>query len=107
MRCGIIAANSARNRHSSQPVRVMTMVTGIDAAPSVVTITGAMPVTRIVPARPITKAPSHPVSRFKLCSVCSILSPASGPPAGVVIVGVLIGLTDPPVSQRRTGTARR
>jgi hypothetical protein len=35
----------------------MKMITGIDAAPSSVTITGAIPVTRIVPAKPITNAP--------------------------------------------------
>ncbi len=33
------------------------MITGTAAAPSVVTIVGAIPVTRIVPARPITNAP--------------------------------------------------
>ena len=32
-------------------------MTGTDAAPSSVTITGAIPVTRIVPASPITNAP--------------------------------------------------
>ena len=36
---------------------VMNTITGTDAAPSSVTMTGAIPVTRIVPARPITKAP--------------------------------------------------
>jgi len=35
----------------------MKMMIGMDAAPSVVTITGAMPVTRIVPAKPMTRAP--------------------------------------------------
>ena len=43
---------------------VITMMTGIDAAPSVVTITGAIPVTRIVPARPMTNAPHQFVSCF-------------------------------------------
>ena len=56
MRSGIIADSSARNRHSSQPLTVITKMTGIDAAPSSVTITGAIPVTRIVPARPMTNA---------------------------------------------------
>ena len=41
---------------------VMKMITGMAAAPSVVTMTGAMPVTRIVPARPMTKAPHQFVS---------------------------------------------
>jgi hypothetical protein len=36
---------------------------GIEAAPTDVTITGAMPVTRIVPASPITNAPHQFVSR--------------------------------------------
>src|SRR6185437_16296732 len=41
---------------------VMKIVTGTEAAPSVVTMTGAMPVTRMVPARPMTKAPHQLVS---------------------------------------------
>ena len=45
---------------------VMTTITGIDAAPSDVTITGAMPVTRMVPASPITKAPHQLVSLLRL-----------------------------------------
>jgi hypothetical protein len=40
----------------------MMMITGTAAAPSVVTITGAIPVTRIVPARPMTNAPHQFVS---------------------------------------------
>ena len=36
---------------------VMNTMTGTDAAPSSVTMTGAIPVTRIVPARPMTNAP--------------------------------------------------
>ena len=44
---------------------VMKTMSGIDAAPSVVTITGAIPVTRIVPARPITNAPHQFVSRLR------------------------------------------
>src|SRR5579864_2726693 len=56
VRSGIIAESSARKRQSSQPVTVMKTMLGIDAAPSEVTITGAIPVTRIVPARPITNA---------------------------------------------------
>src|SRR5271170_5892553 len=42
--------------HSSQPQAVMRTITGIAAAPSETTIVGAMPVTRIVPASPMTKA---------------------------------------------------
>ena len=43
-------------------MKVMTTISGIDAAPSEVTMTGAMPVTRIVPARPTTNAPHQFVS---------------------------------------------
>src|SRR5215212_5457268 len=41
---------------------VMPTMSGIDAAPSDVTMSGAMPVTRIVPARPMTNAPHQFVS---------------------------------------------
>src|SRR3954454_18819063 len=41
---------------------VMATIWGIAAAPNVVTMTGAIPVTRIVPARPITNAPRQLVS---------------------------------------------
>ena len=43
-------------------MKVITTISGIDAAPSEVTMTGAMPVTRIVPARPTTNAPHQFVS---------------------------------------------
>src|SRR6476469_8883914 len=43
----------------------MKTVIGIDEAPRAVTMTGAIPVTRIVPARPITKAPHQFVSRLR------------------------------------------
>ena len=41
---------------------VMSTMLGIADAPSEVTITGAIPVTRIVPASPITNAPHQFVS---------------------------------------------
>src|ERR671935_705473 len=63
VRSGIIAESSARNRHRSQPLNVTMTMLGIDAAPTDVTITGAMPVTRIVPASPMTNAPHQLVSR--------------------------------------------
>src|SRR6266852_9170636 len=65
VRSGIIAESSARSRQSRYPVSVMMMITGIAEAPSAVTMTGAIPVTRIVPARPITKAPHQFVSCFR------------------------------------------
>src|ERR1700756_5192319 len=63
VRSGIIAESSARKRQSSQPLRVTMTMLGIEAAPTDVTITGAIPVTRIVPASPITNAPHQLVSR--------------------------------------------
>src|SRR3954469_12021728 len=62
VRSGIIAESSGSSRHSRYPVIVRTMISGIEAAPSDVTMTGAMPVTRIVPARPMTNAPHQFVS---------------------------------------------
>jgi hypothetical protein len=44
---------------------VMRTMSGIAAAPSDVTITGAIPVTRMVPARPMTNAPHQFVSRLR------------------------------------------
>src|SRR4051794_18242283 len=43
-------------------MKVITTISGIDAAPSAVTITGAIPVTRITPASPTTNAPHQFVS---------------------------------------------
>ena len=62
VRSGIIADNSAKNRHNRYPVIVMKIITGIADAPNDVTITGAIPVTKIVPANPITNAPHQFVS---------------------------------------------
>src|SRR5437868_10052517 len=63
VRSGIIADSSARNRQRSQPLSVTMTMLGMDAAPTAVTITGAIPVTRMVPASPITNAPHQFVSR--------------------------------------------
>jgi hypothetical protein len=52
-----MAANSARHRHNINPAILDRRKTGIEAAPILCTASGAMPVTRMVPARPITKAP--------------------------------------------------
>ena len=61
-RSGIIADISASRKQTTTPVMVTKMMLGTEAAPSFVIITGAMPVTRIVPARPITNAPHQFVS---------------------------------------------
>src|SRR5437899_12624709 len=82
VRSGIIADSSARNRQRSQPLSVTMTMLGMDAAPTEVTITGAMPVTRIVPASPITNPPHQFVSRGSppLVTVDELRS--SRPPTG-------------------------
>src|SRR5260370_36780906 len=87
-----MAASSARNRQSSQPEMVMKTVIGIDEAPSEVTMTGAMPVTKIVPARPMTKAPHQPVSRLS--------PPETYPSSWEAVVCLGSPVMFPPVSKR-------
>ena len=55
-RSGIIAAISESSRHRIQPQAVIRTMIGIADAPKLTTIVGPIPVTRIVPASPITKA---------------------------------------------------
>src|SRR5438034_5346057 len=57
VRSGHIVASSARHRHRKQPASVITPIRMIPSAPVPWATYGAMPVTRIVPARPMTKAP--------------------------------------------------
>src|SRR6187200_971132 len=81
------------------------MISGIDAAPRVVTITGAIPVTRIVPASPTTNAPHQFVSRERpppaySSSSAAPLRPAE--PAGVPGVS-----SDPILSSLSRGLEQR
>src|SRR5690242_17954533 len=62
VRSGHIVASSARQRHRKQPAIVITPMRMMPNAPVPWTTYGAMPVTRIVPARPMTKAPHQLVS---------------------------------------------
>src|SRR5690348_5428857 len=62
VRSGHIVASSARQRHRKQPAIVITPIRMMPNAPVPWTTYGAMPVTRIVPARPMTKAPHQLVS---------------------------------------------
>jgi len=57
------ALSARKLRWSSWPVPGRNVITGTDAAPSEVTMTGAIPVTRIVPASPITNAPHQLILR--------------------------------------------
>jgi hypothetical protein len=63
-------------------VIVMKTISGIEAAPSDVTMTGAMPVTRIVPARPTTNAPHQFVPFVRPPSAYSSSSTSRAPAAG-------------------------
>ena len=57
VRSGQTVASSARQKQRKHPRIVMAPMRRIPAAPMPLTTTGAIPVTRIVPARPITNAP--------------------------------------------------
>src|SRR5437588_10081426 len=72
VRSGHIVASSARHRHRKQPAIVITPMRMMPSAPVPWTTYGAMPVTRIVPARPITKAPHQLVP---LCRPLSGIAP--------------------------------
>src|SRR5690242_8572014 len=72
----------------------MKMISGIEAAPSEVTITGAMPVTRIVPARPTTNAPHQFVPLVRPPSAYSSSSISRAPAAGEA--GVRSSAMQPP-----------
>src|ERR1700694_2725960 len=72
----------------------MPMISGIADAPSVVTMTGAMPVTRIVPARPTTNAPHQLVSRANPPPAYSSSS-VFGPRDSVLIAAVVSSAVGP------------
>src|ERR1051326_8845594 len=57
VRSGHIVASSARHRQRRHPAIVITPIRMMPSAPVPWTTYGAMPVTRIVPARPMTNAP--------------------------------------------------
>src|ERR1700681_4619493 len=74
------------HRHSTIPIRTTSVIAGTAAAPIACTAKGTMPVTRMVPASPMTNAPHQFVPR---CSDVSIS-------AGVPPVLVLIASSPPP-----------
>src|SRR2546430_8902982 len=80
VRSGHIVASSARHRHRKQPAIVITPIRMIPSAPVPCTTYGAMPVTRIVPARPMTNAP------HQLVPLCRPLSGSA--PSVVTVIGV-------------------
>src|SRR5258705_7106503 len=73
------AASSAANRHSRTPIAVAIAISGTAAAPSACTAGGAMPVTRIGPARPITNAPHQLVPLCNPESDCVVVDVMSDP----------------------------
>src|SRR5215472_6598266 len=76
VRSGHIVASSARQKHRKQPAIVITPIKMMPSAPVPCTTYGAMPVTRIVPASPITKAPHQfvPLARPFSGRVTSVLA---------------------------------
>src|ERR1700730_11593411 len=77
VRSGIIAASSARQKHRTTPAAATANIIGTAAAPRPCTAAGASPVTRIVPASPITKAP-HQLVPF--CRPTVVVVSATVPP---------------------------
>src|SRR6202521_348739 len=77
VRSGIMAASSARQKHSSTPAAATPNMIGTAAAPSPTTSAGASPVTRMTPARPMTNAPHQLVPR---CRLTELVTSATMPP---------------------------
>ena len=92
VRCGKRAASSPMHRQTIKPMITTSAMAGMAAAPMDETANGTMPVTRMVPARPITNAPHQFVPRLRevatsagapLTAVPSSLM-SSSPPCGPV-----------------------
>src|SRR5215469_6218653 len=79
VRSGHTHASSARQKHRKHPAMVITPIKMMPSAPVPCATNGAMPVTRIVPARPITKAPHQLVPLYRPFSgkVTSMLAMSS------------------------------
>ena len=80
VRSGHMVASSARQKHRKQPAIVITPMRMMPSAPVPCTTYGAMPVTRIVPASPITKAPHQFVPLYRPFSGAVSLIEAMAPP---------------------------
>src|SRR5262245_12173872 len=80
VRSGHMVASSARQKHRKQPASVITPIKMMPSAPVPSTTAGAMPVTRIVPARPMTKAPHQFVPLARPCSGTDSCIEAMTPP---------------------------
>src|SRR5215467_12166232 len=75
-----MVASSARQKHRKQPAIVITPIRMIPSAPVPCTTYGAMPVTRMVPARPITNAPHQLVPLARPVSGTTASVEAIAPP---------------------------
>src|SRR5277367_4899332 len=64
VRCGRRAANSPMQRQTIRPMTTTRAMAGMAAAPMDETANGTMPVTKMVPASPITNAPHQFVPRL-------------------------------------------
>src|SRR5215813_5281714 len=80
VRSGHIVASSARQKQRKQPASVITPMRMMPSAPVPSTTAGAMPVTRIVPARPMTNAPHQLVPLARPCSGTDSCIEAMAPP---------------------------
>src|ERR1700728_2505768 len=78
VRCGRSAANSPMHRQTIRPMMTTSAMAGMAAAPMDETATGTMPVTRMVPASPITNAPHQFVPRLR-----EVATSAGGPVTAV------------------------
>src|ERR1700691_5019788 len=74
VRCGRRAANSPMHRQTIRPMMTTRAIAGMAAAPMEETANGTMPVTRMVPASPITNAPHQFVPRLR-----EVATSAGGP----------------------------
>src|SRR5258708_25171055 len=90
VRCGSKAANSPMHKETISPITTTSAIAGMAAAPMAATAAGTMPVTRMVPARPMTKAPHQLVPLLSDVAIS-----VGGPPTAVpdsVILRLLGGL---------------
>src|SRR5215472_6123757 len=71
VRSGHMVASSARQKHRKQPAIVITPMRRMASPPVPCTAYGAMPVTRIVPASPMTTPPHHFVPLAKPLYGCN------------------------------------
>src|ERR1700677_1633364 len=78
VRWGNNAASSPMHKQTMSPITTTSAMAGMAAAPIAATAAGTMPVTRMVPASPMTKAPHQLVPLLSDVAIS-----AGGPPTAV------------------------